>query len=661
MMNLSLRAKLILGMLVMQVAILAAITYNANRIAQGFLVEQVKLRIESIVPLMNAAIAGPIVQHDYISLNEVLKDISRTETLTHVVVQDTEGRILAEAGDTALLFKPLPGDPHYGSPDSNRIDKEFSVTIHGRPVGKAHFGISINFVEEAKYALTRQNGIIALTGLLIAGGLLSLLGWWITLQLYTLRQAADRIRDGNYEEQTGIKIDGTDELSQLSHSFDAMRAKIKEARQALLKEIEEHKRTGAELGRYQSHLQELVNTRTAELAAAKDAAESANRAKSAFLANMSHELRTPMNGVLGMIELCKRRMADPKGLDQLDKAKLSAERLLGVLNDILDLSRIEAERMVFESVPMQISTVVESLTSTLGHKATEKGLRLETELPASLMRHSLQGDPLRLGQILFNLVGNAIKFTEKGVVTLRARAISESPEALHVRFEVSDTGIGIDAETQSRLFQSFEQADNSMTRKYGGTGLGLAISKRLVQLMGGEIGVESSLGAGSTFWFEIPLKKGQEIAASATHSPSATTTDQRLRTRYAGTRILLTEDEPVSQEVARLLLEDIGFEIDVAENGQQAVALAQQHRYALLLMDMQMPVMNGIEATQTIRVDSLNKTTPIVAMTANAYDEDREACLAAGMSDHIAKPINPDILYEALWHWLEKRDSGLPE
>jgi PAS domain S-box-containing protein len=281
-------------------------------------------------------------------------------------------------------------------------------------------------------------------------------------------------------------------------------------------DITERKAAEAELDTYRHHLEQLVDTRTAELIAAKDAAEAANRAKSAFLANMSHELRTPMNGVLGMIDIAQRRMVDPKGLDNLSKAKLSADRLLGVLNDILDISMLETERMVFESIPFQISVVVENLTSTLGHKATEKGLRLTTDLAADLMRQPLKGDPLRLGQILFNLVGNAIKFTKQGGVTLSAHSVGETHEVVQVRFEVVDTGIGIEPEAQRRLFQSFEQADNGMTRNYGGTGLGLAICKRLVQLMGGEIGVESTPGQGSTFWLVVPLKKRETDAVPPT-------------------------------------------------------------------------------------------------------------------------------------------------
>ena len=422
----------------------------------------------------------------------------------------------------------------------------------------------------------------------------------------------------------------------------------------LFQDITARKMAEAELEKYRQHLEELVESRTAELVTAKVAAENANRAKSIFLANMSHELRTPMNGVMGMVDLAKRRMTDPKGLEQLDKAKLSAERLLGVLNDVLDLSKIEAERLVLENVPLQLGQSVEHTLGLLENGAAQKGLKLNRDLPADLATFPLRGDPLRLGQILFNLIGNAIKFTEQGAVRLSVRSVGETAEAVQVRFEVSDTGIGIEPEAVSRLFTSFEQADNSMTRRYGGTGLGLAISKRLVQLMGGEIGVNSVLGQGSTFWFVVPLKKREVGAVLPTPSALGIEAEQRLQQGYAGTCILLADDEPIAQEVTRGLLEDVGLIVELADDGQQALVMAQQNRYALILMDMQMPVMNGVEATKAIRSDSLNKTTPILAMTANAFEEDRQICLEAGMNDHIVKPVDQQLLFETLLAWLER-------
>jgi signal transduction histidine kinase len=399
---------------------------------------------------------------------------------------------------------------------------------------------------------------------------------------------------------------------------------------------------------------EQLHEKEQALSLAKDAAEAANRAKSTFLANMSHELRTPMNAIMGMTDLALRKATDPKLRDQLGKITQASQHLLHVINDILDISKIEADRLTLEQVSFKLGEVLENLVSLIGHKASDKGLKVHIDLPAGLPGMALTGDPLRLGQILLNLAGNAVKFTEQGVITLRARLVEDSASDVLLRIEVEDTGIGIGPEDQKRLFTAFEQADGSMTRKYGGTGLGLAISKRLAQLMGGAVGVASTVGQGSTFWFTVRL--GKTLTGNGAVPPAPTfaqeTAESLLQSKFAGARILLAEDEPINQEVSRGLLEDVGLAVDLAEDGVAAVEMAQLTPYALILMDMQMPNLNGVEATRAIRALPGYAQTPILAMTANAFDEDRQVCLDAGMNDHIGKPVDPERLFETLLKWL---------
>jgi PAS domain S-box-containing protein len=420
---------------------------------------------------------------------------------------------------------------------------------------------------------------------------------------------------------------------------------------AVTRDITARKQSELELDAYRNHLELLVEARTAELNAAKDVAEAASRTKSTFLANMSHELRTPLNGITGMIRLARARMTDEKGRDQLDKAKFAADHLLSVINDILDISKIEADRLVLETTDFKLAPVFDSLVSLLGDKAQARGLELHTEIPPELLNQAFSGDPLRLGQVLINLAANAVKFTEHGSITVRVIERESSRGAALLRFEVIDTGIGLGPEDKARIFSAFEQADSSMTRKYGGTGLGLAISKRLVGLMGGKIDVDSTPGLGSNFWFELSLPKSARAVADEGSAAIEQPASQILRL-HPGKRILLVEDEALNQEVARGMLEHVGLIVDVANDGEQAVQLARQKDYALILMDIQMPVMNGISATRAILAESKNQQTPIIAMTANVFTEDKANCLAAGMNDYIAKPFHPDRLYQTLLKWL---------
>jgi PAS domain S-box-containing protein len=418
-------------------------------------------------------------------------------------------------------------------------------------------------------------------------------------------------------------------------------------------DITERKEAVLELEKYRHQLEAIVEARTVELSLAKEAAEAASRAKSTFLANMSHELRTPMNAIMGMTNLARRRATDVKQMEQLDKATSATEHLLGIINDILDVSKIEAERLTLECVSFHLDEIFEPVRELTLVSAMNKGLDLQYVLPASLARKYLLGDPLHIRQILLNLTANAIKFTDQGGVEVRASVVEETAADILIRFDITDTGIGVSEADQKRLFSAFEQADGSMTRRYGGTGLGLAISKKLAELMGGDIGVSSRIGAGSTFWFTIRVGKENCSSIGELPTSNAALAEQRLLARFAGKQILLAEDEPINQEVTKALLEDVGMVVDVADNGLSVLQKLEGNTFDLILMDMQMPVMDGVETTRQLRSLPTLSGMPIIALTANVFAEDQELCREAGMSDFLAKPVTPDALYAMIFKWFE--------
>jgi len=508
--------------------------------------------------------------------------------------------------------------------DQAASDGDISVPVEGY-LGRVLVGMSSDAFNQREQEILLKAGVLAMFALLFTYMLARRLSLSLSQPISAMSAAVKAIQQGDYSVPLPVADDA--ELGDLARHINNLALGLEKASR-------EQKQA----------MDELIRTR--------EEAERANNAKSEFLAMMSHELRTPMNGVLGMLQLMETTKMTDEQAEYAALAMESTEHLLRVINDILDFSRFERDALELESIPFNLADLISTSVQAFAHNAQQRGLALELDLPPSMEALQVKGDPTRIRQILVNLIGNALKFTEFGSVRVEAGFTLADPH--HIRFTcaVRDSGIGISPDLLESMFDAFQQADNSISRRYGGTGLGLPIARNLAERMGGSLRAQSSEGLGSVFQLQIPLKRVQQ----AVIKPESGAVGELPQSRDAC--VLLVEDNPVNRTVVEAMLRSLGLQVSVAADGLEAVNMAGRESFAVILMDCRLPVMDGYEATRQIRLLPGLATVPIIALTANAQHGDREICLQAGMNDYLAKPFKRTDLQQVLQRWLTIKASA---